>query len=103
CEPRLLLLDEPFAALNAMLRGQLRAELAASCRSWGVPVLMITHDLDDVLALADVVHVYEHGRIVREVDLLTCAARETAAAALDPSRAILRADPRRARIASLLG
>ncbi len=68
-EPRLLLLDEPFAALNAMLRTELRAELAETCRRWRIPTLMITHDAEDVLALADTVLVYEQGHIVREVDL----------------------------------
>ena len=68
-EPRILLLDEPFAALNAMLRAELRAELAETCRRWHIPTLMITHDVEDVLALADTALVYEQGHIVREVDL----------------------------------
>jgi len=69
CEPRVLLLDEPFAALNPMLRESLRAELAAVCRDRGIPTLMISHDIDDVLALADVAFVYDDGRIARRVDL----------------------------------
>ncbi|KQP35612.1 ABC transporter ATP-binding protein [Pseudorhodoferax sp. Leaf274] len=69
CEPNLLLLDEPFAALNPMLREELRAELAAACRAAAIPALMITHDVDDALALADEAFVYSEGRIVRRVDL----------------------------------
>jgi molybdate transport system ATP-binding protein len=69
CQPQLLLLDEPFAALNPMLRTQLRQELAQVCRNAGIPAVMITHDVDDVLALADVCFVYEEGQVVREVDL----------------------------------
>ncbi|HVR51872.1 MAG TPA: ATP-binding cassette domain-containing protein [Pseudorhodoferax sp.] len=69
CEPSLLLLDEPFAALNPMLRVDLRAELAAACRQAGIPALMITHDVEDALALADEAFVYAEGRIVRRVDL----------------------------------
>ncbi|MFT3720875.1 ABC transporter ATP-binding protein [Pseudorhodoferax sp.] len=68
-EPELLLLDEPFAALNPQLRAELRAELRSICRRAGIPALMITHDVEDVLALAEVAFVYEDGRIVRRVDL----------------------------------
>ena len=68
-EPAVLLLDEPFAALNPMLRDELRGELAEVRRRWRVPALMITHDVDDVLALAEVCYVYHEGRIVRSVDL----------------------------------
>ncbi|WP_326533943.1 ABC transporter ATP-binding protein [Pseudorhodoferax sp.] len=71
CEPSLLLLDEPFAALNPMLREELRAELAVACRQAGIPALMITHDVDDALALADEAFVYAEGCIVRHVDLRT--------------------------------
>ncbi|MFT4100053.1 MAG: ATP-binding cassette domain-containing protein [Burkholderiaceae bacterium] len=70
CSPRALLLDEPFAALNPMLRDSLRAELAAVCRDRGIPALMISHDVDDVLALADVAFIYDGGRIARRVDLM---------------------------------
>ncbi|SCK46197.1 molybdate transport system ATP-binding protein [Variovorax sp. HW608] len=69
CRPQVLLLDEPFAALNPMLRSAVRQDLAAMQREWGIPVLMITHDIDDVLDLADVAFVYEAGQVVREVDL----------------------------------
>ena len=69
CRPQVLLLDEPFAALNTMLRRALRHDLAAVRRRWGIPALMITHDIDDVLELADVACVYEDGRVVRQVDL----------------------------------
>lgn len=69
CEPHLLLLDEPFAALNPMLRVELRNELAAACRQARIPALMITHDVEDALALADEAFVYAEGRIVRRVDL----------------------------------
>ncbi len=55
--PRLLLLDEPFAALDAPLRARLRDELLTLQRSRGVPMVVITHDPDDVAALGGrVVH-----------------------------------------------
>jgi molybdate transport system ATP-binding protein len=69
CDPAVLLLDEPFAALNPMLRQALRQELAQACARWHTPVVMITHDVDDVLALADVAFVIERGQVVREVDV----------------------------------
>lgn len=74
--PQVLLLDEPFAALNPMLRAELREELAEVRRAWGIPVLMITHDIEDVLALADVAFVYKDGQVVREIDLHTAESRE---------------------------
>jgi molybdate transport system ATP-binding protein len=78
CEPQLLLLDEPFAALNPMLRQELRTELAQVRRQWGIPVLMITHDIDDVLALADMAFVYHQGQVVREIDLHDGQSRDIA-------------------------
>lgn len=76
CRPEVLLLDEPFAALNPMLRAELRTELAVVCRRWQTPVVMITHDVEDVLALAQVAFVLEAGRVVREVDVLHGQSRE---------------------------
>ncbi|BEP37007.1 ATP-binding cassette domain-containing protein [Variovorax sp. V59] len=78
CQPQVLLLDEPFAALNPMLRSELRRELAQVSRQWGIPVLMITHDIEDVLALADVAFVYSDGQVVREIDLHNAQSRDFA-------------------------
>jgi len=69
CRPQVLLLDEPFAALNPMLRRQLRDELAAVCARLALPVVLITHDVEDVLALARHAVLIDGGRVVREVDL----------------------------------
>jgi molybdate transport system ATP-binding protein len=65
-DPTALLLDEPFAALDRSLRQRLRTELDELQRQLRIPMLLITHDDDDVRALADeVVHV-QGGRIVEE-------------------------------------
>ena len=69
CEPSALLLDEPFAALNPMLRHALRDELAQVQARWNIPIVMITHDVEDVVALANVAFLFDGGRIVRRVDL----------------------------------
>ncbi|MGE0804874.1 MAG: ATP-binding cassette domain-containing protein, partial [Burkholderiaceae bacterium] len=82
CEPQLLLLDEPFASLNPMLRHSLRSELAQVRRQWNIPVLMITHDVEDVIELADVAFVYDSGQVVREIDLHRAESRELARQAL---------------------
>jgi len=61
-EPRALLLDEPFAALDAQLRRRLRAELAELQQRLAIPMLLITHDEADVEAFADEVVAIRAGR-----------------------------------------
>ena len=51
--PRVLLLDEPFTALDPELRARLREELRQRCAHWGLPTLLVSHDGGDVDALAD--------------------------------------------------
>ena len=63
-EPAALLLDEPFSALDRNLRLRLRDELAELQRSIDVPMLLITHDDDDVRHLAEQVVTLEAGRVV---------------------------------------
>ena len=65
-QPRLLLLDEPFAALDAGLRGTLREELAQVQKLWDISMLIVTHDLSDVFALGQRVVVYDHGRVIQQ-------------------------------------
>lgn len=52
-EPKILLLDEPFSALDALTRGSLQDELLAICHETSQTVFMITHDIDEALLLAD--------------------------------------------------
>lgn len=52
-EPKILLLDEPFSALDALTRGSLQDELLSICRETEQTVFMITHDIDEALLLAD--------------------------------------------------
>jgi molybdate transport system ATP-binding protein len=84
CEPKLLLLDEPFAALNPMLRRQLRQELASVLAAWGIPALLVSHDLDDVMALAQAVLPIDGGRSGALLPLTSEAERAAARAQLEP-------------------
>jgi NitT/TauT family transport system ATP-binding protein len=52
-KPRLLLMDEPFAALDAQLRTQLQVELRRVARDAGIAVLFVTHDIEEALLLSD--------------------------------------------------
>jgi len=62
--PRILLLDEPFAALDPLLRIRMRKEIDRILSDYGVPLVMITHDPEDVDAFADDLAVYADGRIL---------------------------------------
>ncbi len=61
--PRLLLLDEPFSALDAALRRDLRAELRNFLKGLGLTAVHVTHDREEALALADVLAVMRAGRV----------------------------------------
>jgi molybdate transport system ATP-binding protein len=64
-EPRLLLLDEPFSALDTGIRVNLRRELARLQRELGLTVLFVTHDLREAYNLADRIAVFERGRVLQ--------------------------------------
>ncbi len=62
-KPGLLLLDEPLSALDAIVRVHLRQEIRALQRELGVTTIMVTHDQEEALAVADRIVVMNHGRI----------------------------------------
>jgi molybdate transport system ATP-binding protein len=64
--PRLLLLDEPLAALDVATRSDVRAHLARTLAAAPTPVLLVTHDPLDAMILADRIVILEAGRIVQE-------------------------------------
>ena len=66
--PRMLLLDEPFAALDPLLRVRMRREIRALLDEWNIPVVLITHDPADVDAFADSLAVYRNGMIRHVLD-----------------------------------
>ncbi|HEU4328443.1 MAG TPA: ABC transporter ATP-binding protein [Roseiflexaceae bacterium] len=61
--PRVLLLDEPLAALDPQLRGELRVRLVELLRASGVTTLFVTHDQAEALAVADRIAVLRAGRL----------------------------------------
>ncbi len=81
--PALLLLDEPFSALDPLTRAQMQAHLIAVRRHYDPTMVLITHDIDEALALADRVLVLRGppGRIVADVPLDLPSPRDRLAAA----------------------
>lgn len=68
-KPAILLLDEPFAALDPLLRIRMRQELLNTQWLFKVPMLVITHDPQDVAALAEKLVVLENGAVRRSIAL----------------------------------
>ena len=66
-EPSLLLLDEPFAALDAITRGELQDDLLQMCRLRRTTVMFVTHDIAEAVYLGDRVAVMDSGRIVQDI------------------------------------
>jgi len=62
-DPRLLLLDEPFASLDAPTRVRLRRDVRALLQTTGTPAILVTHDRTEALALGDTVAVVIGGRV----------------------------------------
>jgi iron(III) transport system ATP-binding protein len=74
CEPDLVLLDEPFAALDASLRHRLRLDVRAALAAAGVTAILVTHDQTEALSLGDQVVLMRDGRALQSgspVDLYT--------------------------------
>jgi molybdate transport system ATP-binding protein len=74
--PGVLLLDEPFAALDPLLRNRMRRELADTRALFEVPMLVITHDPEDVALLAETLVILEQGRVAKRIDLKGPAYRD---------------------------
>ncbi len=70
-EPRVLLLDEPFSAVDRATRQRLYRELAELRRELAMPVILVTHDLDEALMLADRLCVLHQGRTLQSGDPYT--------------------------------
>lgn len=64
-QPELILLDEPFSSLDAALRGRLRTDVQLILEQAGVTALLVTHDQEEALSMADRVAVMWQGRILQ--------------------------------------
>ena len=64
-EPKVMLLDEPFSALDAALRDELRTEVSELLKQRKTTTLMVTHDREEALVTADVVALMRRGQIVQ--------------------------------------
>ena len=76
--PEVLLLDEPFGALDALTRGQMQQELERIWRAEGITAILVTHDVEEAVYLGDRVVVMQPrpGRIKRIVDVPLARSRE---------------------------
>ena len=63
--PRIVLLDEPFASLDAGLRATVRADVRAAVRRSGATAVLVTHDQDEALSIADLVAVIRDGVVAQ--------------------------------------
>jgi iron(III) transport system ATP-binding protein len=66
--PRLLLLDEPLSALDAKVRKRLRLEIGSLQRQLGITTIMVTHDQEEALSMADRIVIMKDGRIEQSGD-----------------------------------
>ena len=91
-QPRMLLLDEPFGALDALTRGTIQDELLRICAETHQTVFMITHDVDEAILLADRILLMSNGPQARVAEIV----RNTMPR--DRQRATLHHDPQYYRI-----
>ena len=82
-EPRLLLLDEPLAALDVTTRGEIRRDLRAHLDAFAGIAVIVTHEPVDALALADRVLILESGHVVQEGTALDVTSRPRSGFAAD--------------------
>ncbi len=64
--PPILLMDEPFGALDPIIRGRAQADLRAIQRRYGTTIVLVTHDMDEALRLGDRIAVMDRGRLVQD-------------------------------------
>jgi NitT/TauT family transport system ATP-binding protein len=90
--PKLLLMDEPFAAVDAIVRARLTQDLVRLVESEGIAVLLVTHDLEEALALSDLVYLLSrgpHARMSHHYTVPIARPRDVIKARTDPAFAPL--------------
>ena len=91
-KPRLLLMDEPFASLDAITRARVTQDLLTLVEAEHMTVLLVTHDLEEALALSDMVYLLSHGpraRISQRYDVPIPRPRNVVTARTHPAFAPL--------------
>jgi sulfonate transport system ATP-binding protein len=91
-EPRLLLLDEPFAALDALTRLRMQKLIGELCHAHGPATLLVTHDVEEAILLADRVMVLREGRIAFDQRLALPEPRRASGHQFDALRTTLLAE-----------
>lgn len=76
-EPKILLMDEPFSALDAISRKQLQSLTKDLHKEFGMTTIFVTHDTDEALKLGDRIAVLQEGEIVQVADSETILAQPT--------------------------
>ena len=66
--PKLLLMDEPFASLDAIVRARIIQDVAELVERGGISVLLVTHDLEEAISLSDVVYLLSQGPRARVIE-----------------------------------
>jgi nitrate/nitrite transport system ATP-binding protein len=69
-EPKMLMMDEPFGALDALTRGVIQDELLKICAATNQTVFMITHDVDEAILLADRIFLMSNGPRARLAEIV---------------------------------
>ncbi len=85
--PALVLLDEPLSALDAETRAVMRSELREHLRALRAPTVLVTHDLEDAVVLADTVVVLEEGRITQQGTIAELSAEPRSPYVMELTRA----------------
>jgi NitT/TauT family transport system ATP-binding protein len=91
-KPRLLLMDEPFAALDAIVRARVTQDLVGLAEREGIGVLLVTHDLEEAISLSDVVYLLSQGpraRMSQRYEIPLSRPRKLIATRSDPQFAPL--------------
>ncbi len=65
-DPQVLLMDEPFGALDPVTRGALQQEMTRIHRLQGRTIVLVTHDIDEALRLAEHLVLMDHGEVVQQ-------------------------------------
>jgi osmoprotectant transport system ATP-binding protein len=92
-DPPVMLMDEPFGAVDPVARARLQQEFGAILRGLGKTVVMVTHDIDEAIRMGDRLAIMEAGRIVqygRPLDVLARPATSFVADFLGPDRGLRR-------------